>query len=212
MHQRSNTGPTAAETALDAAVPDDVPALPAEALLAVHHLDLDTLVPAARRWRSATRAHAARLLRQAAPMLRHLVAEVVTMDRLAYATDDKLSAARAEAEQLRAELEQTRAVAVPDESPLVVAHGLALRLSQQLSPSPVSVSVDRYPYDDTPRVTVHADAAGAIEAWGVELGAEIQWRDYATGNSRMGRGECSVDGVPVSLTAAVYLGRTAVAS
>ncbi|MFE4397182.1 MULTISPECIES: hypothetical protein [Streptomycetaceae] len=207
MPQRSNTGPTAAEIALDAAIPADmeVPALSADVLVAVHQLDLDALVPAAEWWRVATRRSARRLIRQMGSMLRHLVAEIVTLDR-------QLGDADAELDRLRAEVKELRTAAAPDVAdPLVVAHGLALRLSQRLTPAPVSVSVDRYPYDPTPRVVVHADDVVSVEAWGADLGAEIRWRDSSTGQSRMGRGECTVDGIPVSITASVYLGRTATA-
>ncbi|MFJ6617610.1 hypothetical protein ACIQOW_08545 [Kitasatospora sp. NPDC091335] len=207
-----------ADAALDAAVPADVdvPALPAEVLLEVHDLDLDVLVPAAEWWRTATRRAARRLIGQMGPMLRHLVAEIVTLDRQLAETDNEVEQLRAELAELRAEVKELRAAKesapAPDPDPLVAAHGMALRLSQALTPSPVSVSVDRYSWEDAPRVTVHADDAVSIEAWGVELCTAIQWTESSSGRSRMAHGECTIDGILVSLTGSVYLGLAAVAS
>ncbi|MEU3563540.1 hypothetical protein [Kitasatospora sp. NPDC006786] len=205
----SSTDPTAAEITLDAAVPADVdvPALPTEVLASIHALDLDVLVPASEWWRTATRRAARRLINQMGPMLRHLVAEIVTMDR-------QLADADAELEQLRTEVTELRSAArVPSDDPITAAHAIALRLAQQLTPPPSSTSVQRYRWELQPRVIVTAyEVDGAIESWARHLGVDLQWKTSSSGRSRSATGECTVDNVIVEVTVSERMAPTAVAS
>lgn len=171
-------------------IQDDAPIIPIEALAAVHTLDLDTLVPAARNWRAASRAHVGRLLRQIAPVLRALVAEIVILDRRLSDAEDELATLRTEAAKLR-----TQATADPTDA----AWRVAQRLAAELVPAPESVTVERY-LSNEPSVALYAHAdRDAISAWAQALSVTLDRAPSGPGYERLS-GECTVDGVVVRLS------------
>ncbi|KJS60669.1 hypothetical protein [Streptomyces rubellomurinus] len=184
-----------ATSALAGILDDGTPPMPIEALAAVYALDIDHLVPASRKWRTASRAHVRRLVRLMAPVLRALVAEIVILDR-------HLSAAEDELEQLRpAEPSPT----TDSVDPLVAAHAVALRLTQQLTPAPTTAAVERFRWDDGPRVVLTAyNDRSALEAWASQLGTTLEWQPASLPDSVTGSGSCTVDGVRVAITSYVH--------
>ncbi|MFD9064212.1 hypothetical protein ACFVZ3_22115 [Kitasatospora purpeofusca] len=189
-------------------ISDDAPAMTTETLAAVHALDLETLVPAARRWRSATRAHIRRLLRLMSPVLQALVAEVVILDRL-------LSEAEDELEQLRRRPTPTPAGPADPDDPharLAAAHAVVGRLVPTLMPAPTKVVVETYRWEAGPEIEVTAfNDLGAVEAWAAALGAEVTQEAFSSGCTHM-TATCVIDGIPTKLSTILLPVRAEVAA